>query len=241
MNPIIKVIIPAYNEAASIGKVIGDIPSIVSEVIVVSNNSTDTTEKVAREAGATVLSEPRKGYGYACLKGMDYLAAAPDFKSGTGAQSDSTPIVVFLDGDYSDYPEQLNEIVSPIIENNTDFVIGARDKNLREKGSMTGPQIFGNWLATTLMKLFFRSKFTDLGPFRAIRYDKLLALNMEDKTYGWTVEMQLKALRMKYSCVEIPVKYRNRIGVSKVSGTIKGAIFAGVKILGWIFKYSFKK
>jgi len=241
MNPIIKVIIPAYNEAASIGKVIGDIPSIVSEVIVVSNNSTDTTEKVARQAGATVLSEPRKGYGYACLKGMEYLASAPDFKSSNGSQSNSTPIVVFLDGDYSDYPEQLTEIVSPIIENNTDFVIGARDKNLREKGSMTGPQIFGNWLATTLMKLFFRSKFTDLGPFRAIRYDKLLALNMEDKTYGWTVEMQLKALRMKYSCVEIPVKYRNRIGVSKVSGTIKGAIFAGVKILGWIFKYSFKK
>ena len=106
---------------------------------------------------------------------------------------------------------------------------------------MTGPQIFGNWLATTLMKLFFRSRFTDLGPFRAIRYDRLLALNMEDKTYGWTVEMQLKALRKKFSYVEIPVKYRNRIGVSKVSGTIKGAIFAGVKILGWIFKYSFKK
>ena len=241
MNPIIKVIIPAYNEAASIGKVIGDIPSIVSEVIVVSNNSTDTTEKVARQAGAMVLIEPRKGYGYACLKGMEYLAAAPDFKSSNAQQSDLTPIVVFLDGDYSDYPEQLTEIVSPIIENNADFVIGARDKKLREKGSMTGPQIFGNWLATTLMKLFFRSKFTDLGPFRAIQYDKLLALNMEDKTYGWTVEMQLKALRMKYSCVEIPVKYRNRIGVSKVSGTIKGAIFAGVKILGWIFKYSFKK
>lgn len=241
MNPIIKVIIPAYNEAASIGKVIGDIPSIVSEVIVVSNNSTDTTEKVARQAGATVLVEPRKGYGYACLKGMEYLAAAPDFKSSKTHQSELTPIVVFLDGDYSDYPEQLTEIVRPIIENNTDFVIGARDKKLREKGSMTGPQIFGNWLATTLMRLFFRSKFTDLGPFRAIQYDKLLALNMEDKTYGWTVEMQLKALRMKYSCVEIPVKYRNRIGVSKVSGTIKGAIFAGVKILGWIFKYSFKK
>jgi len=241
MNPIIKVIIPAYNEESSIGKVIGDIPTIVSEVIVVSNNSTDTTEAVARQAGATVLSEPRKGYGYACLKGMEYLTTSPDFSNTIASESSATPIVVFLDGDYSDYPEQLTEIVRPIIENNIDFVIGARDKKLREKGSMTGPQIFGNWLATSLMKLFFRSRFTDLGPFRAIRYDRLLALNMEDKTYGWTVEMQLKALRKKFSYMEIPVKYRNRIGVSKVSGTIKGAIFAGVKILGWIFKYSFKK
>ena len=128
----------------------------------------------------------------------------------------------------------------PIIEDNIDFVVGARTKTLREKGSMTGPQVFGNWLATTLMKLFFRSTFTDLGPFRAIKYDKLLALKMEDKTYGWTVEMQLKALKQKLSYREIPVNYRNRIGVSKVSGTIKGAIFAGVKILTWIFKYSFK-
>jgi len=106
---------------------------------------------------------------------------------------------------------------------------------------MTLPQRFGNWLATTLMKLFFNSKFTDLGPFRAIKYDKLLALKMEDKTYGWTVEMQLKALKRKYSYIEVPVRYRNRIGVSKVSGTVKGAIFAGIKILSWIFKYSFKK
>ena len=241
MNPIIKVIIPAFNEAASIGKVIGDIPALVSEVIVVSNHSTDATEAVARQAGATVLSEPRKGYGYACLKGMEYLAASSNFGQNLASESNATPIVVFLDGDYSDYPEQLTEIVQPIIENNIDFVVGARDKKLREKGSMTGPQVFGNWLATTLMRLFFRSRFTDLGPFRAIRYDRLLALNMEDKTYGWTVEMQLKALRKKFSYVEIPVKYRNRIGVSKVSGTIKGAIFAGVKILGCIFKYSFKK
>ena len=239
MNPIIKVIIPAYNEADSIGKVIGDIPSIVSEVIVVSNNSTDDTEAVARKAGATVLSEPRRGYGYACLKGMSYLA---DSKfENTNRDEAAMPIVVFLDGDYSDYPEQLTEIVAPIIDGKVDFVIGARTKSLREEGSMTGPQIFGNWLATSLMKLFFSSTFTDLGPFRAIRYDKLLALKMEDKTYGWTVEMQLKALRMNYTYAEIPVKYRNRIGVSKVSGTIKGAIFAGVKILGWIFKYSFKK
>jgi len=231
MNPSIKVIIPAYNEADSIEKVIGDIPTLVSEIIVVSNNSSDATESIARAAGATVLKEERRGYGYACLKGMEYISELPS----------KPDIIVFLDGDYSDYPEQLQEIIKPIIEDQIDFVVGARDKKLREKGSMTGPQVFGNWLATRLMRLFFRSKFTDLGPFRAITYNKLLDLNMEDKTYGWTVEMQLKALRQKYSYVEVPVKYRNRIGDSKVSGTIKGTIFAGIKILGWIFKYSFKK
>ena len=156
-------------------------------------------------------------------------------------QETKPDIIVFLDGDYSDYPEELTKIVQPIIENNVDFVIGSRVKRLREQGSMTMPQIFGNWLATSLMAIMFKSTFTDLGPFRAIKYDKLLALKMEDKTYGWTVEMQLKALRQKFSYVEIPVNYRNRIGISKVSGTAKGAIFAGVKILAWIFKYSFKK
>lgn len=227
----IKVIIPAYNEQDSIAHVIKDIPSIVDEVIVVSNNSTDLTEANAKKAGATVLQESNKGYGYACLKGMDYIA-----------KQDSKPdIVVFLDGDYSDFPEELTKIVAPIIDQNMDFVIGARVKNLREEGSMMPQQVFGNWLATTLMSLFFGAKFSDLGPFRAIKYDKLLALNMEDKTYGWTVEMQLKVLKQKLSYIEVPVNYRNRIGVSKVSGTIKGSIFAGVKILTWIFKYSFKK
>lgn len=228
---IIKVIIPAHNEASSIANVINDIPDMVDEVIVVSNNSNDDTEIIAKKAGATVLTESRKGYGYACLNGMDYIAQ----------QTTKPDIIVFLDGDYSDYPEQLTEIVAPILNNNKDFVIGARVKRLREEGSMTIPQIFGNWLATTLMRWFFGSRFTDLGPFRAIKYDKLLSLNMEDKTYGWTVEMQLKALKQKFDYEEIPVKYRNRIGVSKVSGTLKGAIFAGIKILGWIFKYSFKK
>ncbi|WP_323787016.1 glycosyltransferase family 2 protein [Psychroserpens sp.] len=229
--PNIKVIIPAYNEADSIAHVIKDIPDIVNEVIVVSNNSNDGTEVIAEKAGATVLTEENKGYGYACLKGMGYI-------SGLLEQPD---IIVFLDGDYSDYPEELTKIVNPIIEDNIDFVVGARVKQLRENGSMTIPQVFGNWLATTLMSLFFRAKFTDLGPFRAIKYEKLLNLNMEDKTYGWTVEMQLKVLKQRLTYVEIPVNYRNRIGVSKVSGTVKGAIFAGVKILGWIFKYSLKK
>lgn len=228
--PVIKVIIPAYNEADSIAHVIADIPKIVNEIIVVNNNSTDNTELNAKNAGATVLSEPNKGYGYACLKGMDYVAA----------QSSKPDIIVFLDGDYSDYPEELTKIVTPIIEDDIDFVVGARVKQQREEGSMTIPQIFGNWLATSLMRLFFKSTFTDLGPFRAIKYNRLLDLDMEDKTYGWTVEMQLKAIKQKLKYTEVPVNYRNRIGVSKVSGTIKGAIFAGVKILGWIFKYSVK-
>lgn len=228
--PSIKVIIPAYNEEDSIAKVITDIPKSVEEVIVVSNNSTDATEANARNAGATVLSETRKGYGYACLKGMAYVAQ----------QKHQPDIIVFLDGDYSDYPEELTKIVAPIINDNLDFVIGARVKRLREQGAMTPQQIFGNWLACVLMKLMFGAKFTDLGPFRAIKYDKLLALQMEDKTYGWTVEMQLKALKQKLSYTEIPVNYRNRIGVSKVSGTVKGSVMAGIKILGWIFKYSFK-
>ncbi|REH56499.1 glycosyltransferase involved in cell wall biosynthesis [Tenacibaculum gallaicum] len=235
MNPLIKVIIPAYNEQDSIVHVINDIPSTVNEVIVISNNSTDNTEVNAKTAGATVLTEDRKGYGYACLKGMECIAS-----TSINNPNNKPDIVVFLDGDYSDYPEQLTELIAPIINDDIDFVIGARVQRLREKGSMTPQQVFGNWLATSLMKLFFGATFTDLGPFRAIKYDKLLALNMEDKTYGWTVEMQLKALKQKLTYTEIPMKYRNRIGVSKVSGTVKGSILAGVKILGWIFKYSFK-
>jgi len=226
----IKVIIPAYNEANSISQVIQGIPKIVSEIIVVNNDSTDATARNAKNAGATVLTEHKKGYGYACLCGMNYVSQ----------QSNNPDIIVFIDGDYSDYPEDLSKVIQPIIEEDIDLVIGARVKELREQGSMTPQQIFGNWLASFLMKLFFGSKFTDLGPFRAIKYDKLLTLEMEDKTYGWTVEMQLKALKRKLSYIEVPVRYRKRIGVSKVSGTVKGSIFAGVKILGWIFKYSIK-
>lgn len=227
---IIKVIIPAYNEEKAIAYVINEIPKTVNEVIVISNNSTDNTIKAAEGAGATVLSENRKGYGYACLKGMEYISN----------QEIKPDIVVFLDGDYSDYPEELNKIIAPILNDNIDFVVGARVESKREKNSMTPQQIFGNWLATFLMGLFFNAKFTDLGPFRAIKYEKLLALNMQDKTYGWTVEMQLKVLKQNMSYVEIPVRYKNRIGVSKVSGTVKGSVMAGIKIIGWIFKYTFK-
>ena len=230
MKPIIKVIIPAHNEADAITKVIHDIPDSVAEIIVVDNASTDSTSKNAKNAGATVLFEPKKGYGHACLKGIDYIEN----------QKETTEIVVFLDGDYSDYPEELEKLVAPIIDNNVDFVLGTRARALREKGAMQPQQIFGNWLATTLMTLFFKSKFTDLGPFRAIKYPVLKVLMMEDKTYGWTVEMQLKILKKEFTYLEVPVNYRNRIGISKVSGTLKGSIFAGIKILTWIFKYSFK-
>jgi len=226
----IKVIIPAFNEANSIASVITEIPDLVDEVIVVNNNSTDKTVQNAEAAGAKVLTENRKGYGYACLKGMDYVAE----------QSILPDIIVFIDGDFSDYPEELNKLVAPILNDNLDFVIGSRVKRLREEGSMTPQQVFGNWLATSLMKLFFGATFTDLGPFRAIKYDKLVSLQMEDKTYGWTVEMQLKALKKKLTYTEVPVRYKRRIGISKVSGTVKGSIFAGIKILGWIFKYSLK-
>jgi glycosyltransferase involved in cell wall biosynthesis len=230
MKSDIKVIIPAFNEADSIAEVIADIPDLVSETIVVNNNSSDKTFENARSAGATVLTEEKRGYGYACLKGMEYVAR----------QSKPPDIIVFIDGDYSDYPEELDKLIAPILEGDCDFVIGARVKRLREEGSMTPQQIFGNRLATSLMKLFFGATFTDLGPFRAIKYDKLLALGMEDKTYGWTVEMQLKAIKKNLIYTEVPVRYRKRIGVSKVSGTVKGSIFAGIKILGWIFKYSIK-
>ena len=231
MKSAVKVIIPAYNEAPAISKVIGDIPNFVQEIIVVDNGSTDPTSEVAKRAGATVLIEPNKGYGFACLKGIEYIQNS----------NQKTDIIVFIDGDYSDYPQQMSEIIAPILNQNIDFVLGSRKKNLSGKGAMLPQQRFGNWLATNLMRLFFDSKFTDLGPFRAIKYQVLKQLSMKDKTYGWTVEMQLKILKQNFTYMEVPVKYRNRIGVSKVSGTLKGTIFAGIKILTWIFKYSFKK
>ncbi len=228
--PDIKVIIPAVNEGDSIAKVVSELPNSVSEIIVVDNGSTDDTQINAENAGATVLQETQRGYGFACLKGLHYI----------DKQSKHPDIVVFIDGDYSDYPEELDKVVAPILKDDIDFVIGARTKALREPGSMTPQQVFGNKLATFLMKILFGARFTDLGPFRAIKYEKLKKLDMQDQTYGWTVEMQLKVLRNNMSYTEVPVRYKRRIGVSKVSGTVKGTIFAGVKILGWIFKYSLK-
>jgi len=229
--PKIKVIIPAFNEEKSIAKVIAEIPDFVEEVIVVNNNSTDQTVDAASKAGATVLTEKRKGYGYACLKGIDYLS-----------QNDKTPdILVFLDGDFSDFPQELTKVIQPILDQKADFVVGSRIKELRERGSLTPQQIFGNWLACFLMKVLYTSRFTDLGPFRAIKWNTLENLKMRDKTYGWTIEMQLKVLRQKIAYQEVPVSYKKRIGVSKVSGTVKGTIFAGMKIIGWIFKHYFQK
>ncbi|HZH37857.1 MAG TPA: glycosyltransferase family 2 protein [Flavisolibacter sp.] len=227
-TPKIIVIIPAYNEGNSVGKVIRDIPGdMVQEVIVVNNNSNDSTELNARRAGATVIYESRPGYGYACLKGIEYvrqLPAAPD-------------IVVFLDADYSDHPEEMPQLVMPIIDEGMDLVIGSRALGKRERGSMTPQQVFGNWLATRLLKLFYGVTYTDLGPFRAIRYDKLIQMDMQDTTYGWTVEMQLKAAKLKLKITEVPVRYRQRIGFSKISGTLKGTVMAGYKIITTIFKY----
>ncbi len=227
---LIDVIIPAYNEEKSIAHVLNEIPrDWVRAIIVCNNNSSDKTAEVARKNGATVVEQPLKGYGNACLKGLDYIA-----------QKEIKPdIIVFLDGDYSDYPQELPMLVQPIIDNKYDVVIGSRALGNRAAGSMTPQQIFGNWLATRLIKVIFGYRFTDLGPFRAIRYTSFLELKMMDKNYGWTVELQIKAAKRKMRCMEVPVKYRQRIGISKVSGTLSGTIGAGYKILWTIFKYSF--
>lgn len=228
-KPIIDVIIPAYNEEESIGLVVADIPKEwVREVIVCNNASTDQTKAVAEAGGATVLDQPQKGYGSACLKGIAYVKSKPE--------TEQPDIIVFLDGDYSDHPEELPNLVQPIVENDVDLVIGSRALGNMESGAMMPQQVFGNWLATSLIRLFYRYEFTDLGPFRAIKWKQLLAINMEDPDFGWTVEMQVKAAKFKLKCTEVPVTYRRRVGVSKVSGTIRGTILAGHKILWTIFK-----
>lgn len=228
--PLINVVIPAYNEEKSIARVIRDIPEgFVAEVIVVNNNSSDATAQVAAAAGATVLHEPRPGYGNACLAGIAHAAAKP--------ASTRPDILVFLDGDYSDYPEEMPKLVQPITAGRADMVIGSRALGERQAGAMLPQQIFGNWLATTLLKWLYGARYTDLGPFRAIKLDTLLALDMRDRTYGWTVEMQAKAARKKIKYTEVPVTYRKRIGFSKVSGTVKGTILAGYKIIFTIFRY----
>jgi glycosyltransferase involved in cell wall biosynthesis len=228
-SPAVFVIIPAFNKQNAVCSVVAEIPSeLVTETIVVNNGSTDDTVNQARACGATVLDEPRKGYGYACLKGIDYLKSK---------NPDGCDVVVFIDADYSDYPEEMTKLVQPILADEADLVIGSRALGQKEKGSMTPQQVFGNWLATSLLDIFYKVRFTDLGPFRAIRYDKLIEIGMEDKTYGWTVEMQLKAARAGLRSAEIAVNYRKRIGKSKVSGTVKGTLMAGYKILWTIFKY----
>ena len=224
----IVVIIPAYNEEDSIAKVIQDLPAnLVTEIIVVDNNSTDNTSDKAKQAGATVLFQELKGYGNACLMGIEYLKKMKTPPS----------IVVFIDGDYSDYPEQLPVVIKPIVDDDYDLVIGSRSLGVKAKGSMTPQQLIGNKLATTLMRWLYKTNYTDLGPFRAIKYSSLIALNMVDKNYGWTVEMQLKAAKLKMKTCEVAVDYRKRIGISKVSGTVRGTIGAGYKIITTIFRY----
>lgn len=213
----IAVVIPARDEEDAIAKVIGDIPDWVDETIVVDNGSRDETAARAVAAGARVVPEPERGYGGACLAGI--------------AAIEQADIVVFLDGDYSDYPDEMAALVDPIADNRADMVIGSRVTGEREAGSLTVPQQLGNWLATRLIALIWGHRYTDLGPFRAIRTDTLDQLRMADRNYGWTVEMQVRAAEERLRISEVPVRYRQRIGTSKVSGTISGSVKAGYKIL----------
>ncbi len=224
----VVVIIPVLNEEGSIGLVLSHIPEgLATAVIVVDNGSTDRTSAVAEDAGAVVVREPRRGYGAACLRG---IAAAARF----------TPdIIVFLDGDYSDYPEEMVGLVRPIGEEGCDMVIGSRMLGRRVPGSMPIQSLIGNVLVPRIIRWLYGHRYTDLGPFRAIRYDRLLELEMADKDFGWTVEMQIKAARKKYRTLDVPVRYRKRVGVSKITGTLVGAVRAGLKILWVTFRYAF--
>ena len=220
----ISVIIPAYNEESSIGLVLDALPQEkIHEIIVVDNCSTDATARVAQEHGARVVKEPRKGYGSACLKGIEELDA-PD-------------IVVFIDGDFSDFPEEIVLLISPIETGEKDFVLGSRMILPKSQLALLPQARYGNRLAVFLIKLFFKYEFTDLGPFRAIRYSSLMSLGMQDRDFGWTVEMQIKALRNGLRIHEVPVNYRKRVGISKITGTLSGTIRAGTKIIYTIFKY----
>lgn len=227
----ICVLIPVWNEEKALPYVLADIPKAwVRQVIVCDNGSTDGTAAAAKAAGAHVVSQPERGYGNACLAGMRYLQGLP--------ASEQPEIVVFLDGDYSDYPDELPKVAGPILNDEMDMVIGSRRLGDMAPGAMTFPQRFGNWLAPLLIRWIYGYRFSDLGPFRAIRWDKLQALDMRDRNYGWTVEMQVKAAKHKLRCTEVPVRYRKRVaGHSKVSGTVKGTILAGWKIITTIFKY----
>lgn len=226
-------LIPAWNEEKALPLVLANLPKDwVRNILVCDNGSTDQTAAVAKAGGAIVISQPERGYGNACLAGMRYLTEMP--------ASEQPDIVVFLDGDYSDFPEELPQIVAPILSDGKDMVIGSRRLGGMEPGAMTFPQRFGNWLAPAMIRLFYGYTFSDLGPFRAIRWEVLKVMNMQDKNFGWTVEMQVRAAKMKLSCAEVPVQYRKRAaGHSKVSGTIKGSVLAGWKIITTIFRMLF--
>lgn len=226
----ISVIIPVHNEESSLPYVLADLPP-VGRVLVVDNGSSDSSAGIAIRHGASVTKEPQRGYGCACLKGIRVLSDLERI------QHESPEVVVFVDGDYSDYPEELICLVKPIFEGRADFVLGSRLLGKREKGAMPVQSRWGNRLACFLMWLFWGARYTDLGPFRAISWKALQQLNMQDRNFGWTVEMQVKAVIHKLRVEELPVRYRRRIGVSKISGTLSGTIKAGYKILYTIAKY----
>jgi glycosyltransferase involved in cell wall biosynthesis len=228
--PRIAVVIPAWNEEGSIGRVIDALPKdYVGRVVVADNNSTDYTATVAAKFGATVVPATRQGYGSACLAALAHLAALP---------VDQRPeIVVFVDADYSDHPEQLPLLVDPIIDGQADFVLGSRMLEAQPAGALLPQAIFGNKLACFLMRLFFNKTYTDLGPFRAISWEALERLQMSDPDFGWTVEMQIKAARLRLRTMEVAVDYRPRIGYSKITGTVSGTVRAGYKILLTLFRH----
>jgi len=220
-KPIIKLVIPARNEQDAIGNVVSSVVDQVDAVIVADNGSTDETAIIAQAAGAKIVQVPEPGYGRACLAAIE---AAGEFD-----------ILVFMDGDASDDPNDLSPLLAPLLSNEADLVIGSRILGKCDPGSLTIQQRFGNTLACWLMKIFWGHRFTDLGPFRAIRRDAYKQLKMQAPTFGWTVEMQVRALKQGLRCTEIPVHYRARIGVSKISGTLRGVVLAGWYILGTIF------
>ena len=225
--PGVAVIIPACNEAGAIARVIAAVPEeFRGRVLVVDNNSTDGTPEIARKAGAHVLREERQGYGYACLKGVEYLKGVPD----------KPDVVVFLDGDYADYPEEMGDLVKPLASRDYDMVLGSRIRGQKLPGALMPWQEAGNRLITLLIRVLYKTSFTDLGPFRAVRFEKLAAMDMRETGYGWTVEMQLKAVKQGLRILEIPVRYRPRIGKSKISGSIKASLRAGYRIVKVIFK-----
>jgi glycosyltransferase involved in cell wall biosynthesis len=228
----VTVVIPALNEEGSLPLVLGELPE-VRRVIVVNNGSSDATAAVAFACGATVVREPARGYGAACLRGLAAIRGLID------AGEPPPRVVVFLDADYSDHPELLPDLVEPIFSGRADFVLGSRLGGQREPGAMPPQSVFGNRLACFLLRCLFAGHYTDLGPFRAIDYRALCRLGMTDRNFGWTIEMQIKAARLGLRTVEIPVPYRRRVGQSKISGTISGSVKAGVKILSTIAKYAF--